>query len=555
MALKVLMLRKKLTDKQTELRALEKAAEGFEAREQELEADIEAAQTDEERSVVESAVEAFEAERSDNDQQRATIRAAIEALEAEIRTAEDAAREARTGKPAGNERKDVTHMETAETRTRFFGLTIQERDAFINREDVQAFLTRVREMKGQNRSVTGAELGIPTVMLDILRENIGRYSKLITRVRYKPLKGKARQNIAGTVPAAIWTESVASLNELELSFTQMEMDGYKVGGYLAIPNSTLEDDDNLNLAYEVMDMMGQALGKAIDWAIVYGTGVKMPVGYMTRLAAQNQPAWWGPNQGEFKDLHTSHILKLNSASATGVEFFQALIGALSVADPTYSQSGEPTWVMNRKTHMDILARALAFNVAGALVAGMNNTMPVIGGLIVELSGMPDYELSGGYLDVYTLVERAGANVRSSDIPLMIQDQTLFVATQRMDGKPAVGEAFVGVSYDNTEVTTTHDFAPDYANMDLGVLTVTSAAGSASGKTKLTVSGNEGDLMVKVGAQPAAVKPGMKPTSKWTAYTSGTDLEAATGSYATVVEVDDFGKVVAAGSVTVTANGG
>ena len=153
------------------------------------------------------------------------------------------------------------------------------------------------------------------------------------------------------------------------------------------------------------------------------------------------------------------------------------------------------------------------------------------------------------------MERAGANVRSSDIPLMIQDQTLFVATQRMDGKPAVGEAFVGVSYDNTDVTTTHDFAPDYANMELGVLTVTSAAGTASGKTKLTVSGNEGDLMVKVGAQPAAVRPGMKPSSKWTAYTSGADLEAATGSYATVVEVDDFGKVVAAGSAAVTANGG
>ena len=38
--------------------------------------------------------------------------------------------------------------------------------------------------------------------------------------------------------------------------------------------------------------------------------------------------------------------------------------------------------MNRKTHMDILARALAFNASGALVAGMQNTMPVIGGPIV-----------------------------------------------------------------------------------------------------------------------------------------------------------------------------
>lgn len=145
------------------------------------------------------------------------------------------------------------------------------------------------------------------------------------------------------------------------------MDGYKVGGYLAIPNSTLEDDDNLNLAYEVMDMMGQALGKAIDWAIVYGTGVKMPVGYMTRLAAQSKPSWWGTNQGEFKDLHTSHILKLNVASATGVEFFQALIGALAgggshllpvrgayLGHEPQDPHGHP-------------GPALAFNAAGALV--------------------------------------------------------------------------------------------------------------------------------------------------------------------------------------------
>ena len=448
-------------------------------------------------------------------------------------------------------------MGTTETRTSFFNMTVQQRDAFLTREDVAGFLTRLREMKGQTRAVNGAELGIPTVMLDLLRENIGRYSKLISRVRYRPLKGKARQNIAGTVPAAVWTEAVASLNELELSFTQIEVDGYKVGGYLAIPNSTLEDDDNLGLAAEVMDMLGQALGKAIDWAIVYGTGSKMPVGYMTRLAAQSEPAWWGSNQGDFTDLHTTHILKLDASSANGVDFFQKLIGALSAADPTYSQSGEPTWVMNRKTHMDILARALAFNATGALVAGMQNTMPVIGGLIVEIPGLPDYEISGGFLDVYTLVERAGANIRSSDIPLMIQDQTLFVATQRMDGKPAVGEAFVAVSYDNTEVTTTLDFEPDYANSELGILTVTSAAGTANGQTKLTIAGNTPDaaLKVKVGAQPAMVQIGMKPGKTWVAYTSGTDLTAATGTYATVVELDGAGKVVKAGSTVVTAKAG
>ena len=47
--------------------------------------------------------------------------------------------------------------------------------------------------------------------------------------------------------------------------------------------------------------------------------------------------------------------------------------------------------------------------------------------------------------------------------MMIQDMTVFVATQRMDGKPAIGEAFVAVNYANTAVTTTATFAEDAAN--------------------------------------------------------------------------------------------
>ena len=98
MALRVLLLRKKLTDQQTALRALEQAAEGFSAREAELAADIEAAQTEEERTVVEEAVTAFETERDQNTAGQEEIRSAIRALEEEIRTAETEAKQARKGR-------------------------------------------------------------------------------------------------------------------------------------------------------------------------------------------------------------------------------------------------------------------------------------------------------------------------------------------------------------------------------------------------------------------------------------------------------------------------
>lgn len=463
MALKVLLLRKKLTEKQNALAGLERSAEAFETREAELAADIEAAQTDEERQVVEEAVESFETERNQNQTEQETLRGEISALEEEIRQAEETARQALSGAAGREERKDEKSMEINQTRTAFFGMTVQQRDAFMARQDVKDFLARVRSLRGQNRSVTGAELGVPTVMLDILRENMHRYSKLLHRVRYRAIKGNARQNIAGTVPEAVWTEAIGSLNELNLNFHQIEVDGFKVGGYCAIPNSTLEDDDDLELATSIMEMMGQAIGRGADKAFIYGDGVKKPIGIVTRLAAATQPSWWGTNQGAFTNLSATHVLKLAGADLTGEQFFQKLISYLGVAQPKYSTSGEATWVMNHKTHIDLLSRCLAFNAAGALVAGMNNTMPIIGGEIVEIEDVPDYEIAGGFMDCYTAVERHGATVKSSDIPMMIQDQTVFVATQRMDGKPAVGEAFVVVNYNNVAVTTSATFAEDKAN--------------------------------------------------------------------------------------------
>ena len=167
----------------------------------------------------------------------------------------------------------------------------QRRDAFFARQDVKDFLTRVRELGKQNRSITGAELTIPDVMLGLIRENISKYSKMISRVNLRSVPGTARQNIMGTVPEAVWTEMCAKLNELELSFNQIEVDGYKVGGFIAICNATLEDSD-LSLASEIMEALGQAIGYALDKAILYGTGKKMPIGVVTRLAQATEPDDW-----------------------------------------------------------------------------------------------------------------------------------------------------------------------------------------------------------------------------------------------------------------------
>lgn len=470
MALKVLLLRNKLSAVNATLAQLREQLDGFETRESELAADIEAAQTDDERAACETAIGEFEADRdkvtADIEAAEAEARSLTEQIEAAEANAAEARSAANTNPTHHTERGAHNTMPTntagGDARSRFYGMTYAQRDAFFARDDVTAFLTRTREMLGQQRAVSGAALGIPEVMLDIIRDNINRYSKLIGYTRLRQVRGKARQNVVGTVPEAVWTEMVGTLNDLTVSISQIETDGYKVGGYVFVSNCYLEDDDNIGLATEILDQLGQAIGYALDKAILFGTGTKMPVGIATRLAAAVQPAWWGTNQGTFTALATTNVVKANSAAKNGEEFYADLITALGVADPKYS-NGTPVWVCNHKTHVALQCKALAFNSAAALTAGVTSEMPIIGGKIVELDFVPDNEIIGGYMDLYLLAEREGTTIEQSTEVKFIEDQTAFKATARYDGKPVRGEAFVVVRYDNVAPVTSATFAADSAN--------------------------------------------------------------------------------------------
>lgn len=424
-----------------------------------------------------------------------------------------------------------------------------QRDAFYQRIGVKDFIQRVRSLASAGRrSVTGAELTIPQEMLDILRDNLNQYSKLISKVRLRTVSGHARQNIIGKCPEGIWMEMTGALNNLEFRITDIETDGFKVGGFIPIDNHILKDSD-IALGEEILYMLGQSIGYAVDKAIVFGLGPnsRMPVGIVTRLAQTEQPGYWGGNQGDWTDLHSTNVLKLNLASLSGVDFFVPLLGALAKAKPTYTTDGK-IWIVNDATRQDIQIRALAFNSNAALLSGVENTMPVIGGEIITLEFMPDHMIVGGYGGEYLLVEREGGTFGSSDAPLYLQDKTVFKGTARYDGQPISGEAFVGVTYDNTEVTTKMDFVPDYANTPINSLVVTSAAGG-SGKTKLTVAGmvsGTNKLMAYVG-YPVSINKGDKPGKEFVEIKSGvTAIDAATGSGATVVELDAAGKIISVG---------
>lgn len=550
MALKALMLKRQIDLKQKALDELRSKDAEFEKREAELEASIEEVQTDEERAAVEEAVTSFESEKAAHDEAAGKLEEEIRGLEtelSEIEEKQDAPAPAEAPAQETEERKVET---MTEIRTRFSEMTMEQRSAFVKREDVAAWLSAVRAMKGQNRAITNAELIIPEVVLPMLHAEAARASQMLSLVNVSALTGTSRQRIMGSIPEAVWTEMCAAINEVDLGFNEIEMDGFKVAAFIKVCNALLDDND-VNLASEIISVLGAAIGKALDKAILFGTGVKMPLGIATRLAQTSQPADYPQNAPTWTDLHETNILTLNINSTSGTAFFQSLILAAIAAKPHDAANGNMFWVMNRKTRLTILAKALAFDAAAALTAGVNGVMPVIGGRIIELetTELQDYEIIGGFGDAYKLVQRQGSTFGVSDQVLFLQDQTAFKGVARYDGKPVFPDSFVIINFNNTSPTTTATFADDYANTELGTLTVTAAAhGSTSGKTVLTVTGTEVSgttLKYKIG--DIALAEGEKLGTGWTSLTSGsTGITAAAGTVITVAELDGNSRVIKRG---------
>ena len=540
MALKAIMLRSKIDKKRSELNALLEKDADFEAREAELEQAIEEAQTEEEQQTVSEQVEAFETEKTEHEESKARLNEEIAGLEDEL-AATEVEPSVRTAvpvkKPIRKERKGV-EMITRDIRKlpmsvrAFDSLPMETRENIVEREDVKAFLSKIRSMKGSTRAITGGDLEIPVVFLELISENMYRYSKLLNRVRVRSVPGQARQTIAGTVPEAIWTEMCGAINELSFVFNQVTLDGYKVAGYVPVCNSLLEDTvSNLDLASWIVEMISESIGLAEDKAILYGKGASshMPLGIVTRLAQNEQPSGYPANAPAWVDLHESNILSINGDSLTGAQFWSALTLAAGNTFTRYSR-GNQFWAMNSRTYAKLKSKLITFTASGDIVANLYGNLPIITGDVDVLEFIPDGDIIGGYGDLYVWADRADIRIDQSEHVQFIQDNTVFRGKARADGMPIIPGAFVAININNTDVTTAIDFAADTANdADLIDLTVGSYSLSFNPDTLTynVTATNASDAVTATPAQASAaveISYGGKnvvngSAVKWTAYST------------------------------------
>lgn len=451
MALKTLILRKNIdsANKQIEtlkgkLEELRTKDEEFSKREAELESainEVTEETSEEDKNAVDEAVKSFDEEKQAHETETKSVLEEIEKLESEVADKEKELSEIEEtqedkepiapAEAVSNERKVQINMNR-----RFKDMSVEERTAFVEKDEMKDFLANVRSLaRGeQTRGVTGADLLIPENFLGIIRAEAENYSKLIKVVNVKRVSGTARAVVEGDIPEGIWMEACDALKELNVTFTDVEVDAYKVGGYIPVCNATLADSD-INLANELATLLGQGLGYAVDKAIVYGTGTKMPKGFASTA----------------KKAHT-----------TGTEGKALYKGIAKACANLKHATGNKFWVMNPATKMELVAESMEFNSNGAIVSGVTNQMPVVGGEIIELDFIPDNEILGGYGKSYLLAERQGNTIAKSEHALFVEDKTVFKATARYDGKPVYEDSFVAIGVGATDATgtidTNHNFA-------------------------------------------------------------------------------------------------
>ena len=535
MALKALLLRKKIELKEAELENLRARSTEFETREAELEAaanELTADSTAEERSALDGEVETFTQERDAHLASIAAVEAEIENLRSGLAAEEARQNTTPPAMPETNERRENTTMINYEIRS-FHQLGYETRAAIAAREDVQNFLAQTRNSIREKRSLGNVGLLVPEVLLPMLRQEISENSVMLKHVNLQRVNGEGRQNVMGEVSEAVWTDCCAQLNELTLGFNDLELDCYKVGGFFAVCNANIEDAD-IDLVGELLTAMARAIGIALDKAILYGrsgAGKKMPLGVVARLAQESQPESYPATARPWVDLHTSNIRTINGSGMTAVQLFQAIAGAAAYAKKKKYTTGEKTWVMNETTYLALQAAAMNINAAGNLVSAMSRTMPVLGGPVEIFDSLADNDIIVGYFDLYTLGERAGEKFATSEHVRFLQDQTVIKGTARYDGAPAIAEAFVIMNIANTTPAKTMTFAADGANTVSGLL-LPATATVASGST----------LALK--AYPVPL--GIETPITWT---------SATTAKATVDSTTGVVTGVASGSSVITATAG
>jgi HK97 family phage major capsid protein len=412
MALRQIMLAKKIEQRKSSLADLLIQEEGFATRSSELEAAIEEAKTDEEIATVEESINALDTEKTELENKKSTLEGEIADLESELE-------QLNSKEPQKQKRSNEGAVEGM---NRFQVRELLKSGEYYKRSEVVEFYDKFKNL----RAVSGGELTIPEVVVSRIMDIMGDFTTLYPLVDKIQVKGTTRILVDTDTTAATWIEQAGALPAGSVgTITNVDFDGFKVGKVTFVDNYLLQDSI-INLDAYVVKKIARAIALALDIAILNGTGAanKQPDGIIPQLPAENQ---------------------VNVAENAGLAEFIKPIG---LVDSGEDSVGEIVAVMKRTTYYNrFLEFSINANAQGEVVGKLPNLKnpDLLGLRVVFNNNMDSDKVLYGDFSKYTLVERESITIDNSEHVKFVEDQTAFRGKGRFDGKPVKKDAFVLVT--------------------------------------------------------------------------------------------------------------
>ncbi|WP_039657580.1 phage major capsid protein [Clostridium tyrobutyricum] len=428
MAVRQLLLTKKVNEKRTKLNNIIELEKGFNKRAKELSLATEESKTDEEVSTVEEEADKLDADKKYVDENKSKLESEIADLEGELQELNIKEPKNDTGSQSASRSKiDTTNIRGG---LRMRGNKYETREQMLerlNREEVRKFYTGIADVVNEKRTVSGTDTIIPEAVINMIQVRLGDYSALYNEVYVQPLTGTARIIMDGAIPEGIWTEMTDSVQELSTAFSDTELDGYKVGGFIPVANSILEDN-MINLANFIETRLSMAIAKALDKAILTGiTEGKQPTGIITALGETGLETHNVNSDGTLKDI-VSHMDLIDDGE-DGAPISEVI--AVMKRSFYYSRIAPQTF--------------LATSDGKYVIQTAQSPRLPDGTRIVFSQYMPDNTIILGDFKKYLLGERKGVQLAVSDQVRFVEDQTVFKGTARYDGKPIYPNYFVKIT--------------------------------------------------------------------------------------------------------------
>ena len=419
--LKVLTLNKRKNLKLEELTSLREKRMGFQAELDALETRVDSVATEAELRDIESSIDEAARVLTEHDEAISILEKEVETIEGEIKNeeeAQDRATKAAAEKRSGGKSEGGNFVGEINLRVK---TPVEKRERMRQVLDIpecREFYEKLRDII-ELRAVNNTDLLIPEIVMDMIDIDMLDVGNIYRLVTVRRIPGTARIILSGDTPAAVWLDMCGDLSELSLDFSMLEIDGFKIGGFIPICNATLEDSF-INLAVHIQDQLAKSIVVGVEKAIVIGGGAakKQPAGIIPSLPAANKVS-----------------------AASDFASVTAKFGLLP------DDAGDLTALMTRKTYYTHFAgQTIATTSSGQVVSqntrgsvSLPDGTPVV---FTKNTNITDGTVLIGDFKKFFLAQRAGLSLAKSEHVRFIQDQTVFKGTARYDGKPIKNDYWI-----------------------------------------------------------------------------------------------------------------